>query len=453
MAFALPEINMSARLRRVLRIVGYSLFAIFVAVETLYLTLPRDRIKEKIEATLSQDPATALAQGNLAAIGMNVDIGELGLTLLTGPGLAAEHIELRSRPVNPNDKPARYVIDDAIVKVGILGAMFGRPTYRFVAHGFDGEVSGTITMAPSEQKILINAKGLVLTGVQAIAQSVGLPLVGAVSGKIDAVAPQNLAANMSGTVELSVQDLVVGDGKAKLTVPNDPFLAAGVTFPRLRIGTLNGKLVMEKGKGKLEGLYVKSPDVEAYLDGYVELRDPLGTSQLHVYLRFKPSEALVKREPTVDLMMNALGALAKRPDGFLGFQITGPLSALYYLPNTNPPAGVTLGNAPASPAPVAATGSAVKPTAPTAPPPTAPSPPTTTTAAPSVAPAPSGEPSPPPSPAPTEPNPDPEVGAAMRASKHYIPPPSPVPGPPPPIPGAPAPAPSEEQPAAAERAE
>ena len=443
MAFALPEIKLSPRWSRVLRVAGYALFAIVVAVTTLYVTLPRERIKEKIEATLSADPSTALAQGNLAAIGMNVDIGELGLTLLTGPGLNAERIELRSRPVNPNDKPARYVIDDAKVKVGLLGAMFGRPTYRFTAHGFDGEVSGAITMAPSEQTIRIDVKGLVLTGVQAIQQSVGLPIAGAVSGKIDAVAPQNLAANMSGAIELNVEDLVVGDGKAKLTVPNDPFLAAGVTFPRLRIGTLNGKLVMDKGKGKLEGLYAKSPDVEAYLDGYVELRDPLGTSQLHAYLRFKPSEGLTKREPTVELMMNALGGMAKRPDGFLGFQITGPLSALFYLPNTNPPPGVTLGNAPAAgPATPAGAPKTVSPT------PSVPSVPTPA-GAPSVTATPT-EAAPAPTPAPTEPNPDPAAGEAMRGGRHYTPPPSPVPGPPPPIPGGPPP---EEPPVAAERAE
>jgi type II secretion system protein N len=446
MALALPEINLSARWLRALRVVGYVVFALLVAVTTLYVTLPRERIKEKIEATLSQDPATALAQGNLAAIGMNVDIGELGLTLLTGAGLTAERIELRSRPVNPSDKPARYVIDDATVKVGLLGAIFNRPTYRFTAHAFDGEVSGAITMAPAEQTIRIDAKGLVLTGVQAIQQSVGLPIAGAVSGKIDAVAPQNLAANMSGVVELSVEDLVVGDGKAKLTVPNDPFLAAGVTFPRLRIGTLNGKLVMEKGKGKLEGLYAKSPDIEAYLDGYVELRDPLGTSQVHAYLRFKPSEALTKREPTIELMTNALGAMAKRPDGFLGFQITGPLSALFYLPNTNPPAGVTLGNAPAAAPGAAAAATGPKPITP---PPTVPSaPPPSTTTAPPVSTTPS-EAAPAPTPAPTEPNPDPEAAAALHGSKRYIPPPSPIPGPPPPVPGAPAP----EEPPSAERVE
>ena len=92
-----------------------------------------------------------------------------------------------------------------------------------------------------------------------------------------------------------------------------------LTFPRLRLGTIRAQVIMEKGKARLEGFHVQSPDGEAWLDGNVELRDPLGQSTMHGYLRFKPSEALAKREPTVELLNNSMSA-AKRSDGFIGFR-------------------------------------------------------------------------------------------------------------------------------------
>jgi hypothetical protein len=148
-------------------------------------------------------------------------------------------------------------------------------------------------------------------------------------------------------------------------VPNDPFLAAGLTFPRIKLGKLSGQILIDKGKGRFEGVRVHSVDGDATLDGYVELRDPIGMSQMHAYLKFRPSEALLKREATLELMTNALSGTAKRSDGYLGIQLTGPLSALFALPSKDPPFGVTSSNG-ESPAPTPAPVAAPRPTIPQA---------------------------------------------------------------------------------------
>src|SRR5438067_9361680 len=92
---------------------------------------------------------------------------------------------------------------------------------------------------------------------------------------------------------------------------------------------------------------------------------------MHAYLKFRPSEALVKREATIELMTNALAGTAKRSDGFLGIQMTGPLMSMFYLPSKDPPFGVTSRNEPAAssapPMPTTAAPAAL----PTTPPPTA----------------------------------------------------------------------------------
>lgn len=335
-AFTLPQIQIPARYRKILYYAGYPLFAVAVTLVTVFVSLPRDRIKDKVEATLSADPFS----GQPGALGMDVSIGDLGLTLFSGAGLRVKDVVLRSRPLKESDKPARYTIDDLTVHVGLLGLMFNRPTYSFKVHGFQGEVVGAVSISPAEQRFRVDASGLVLTGVQSLSQAVGLPVEGTVSSvKLDAVAPKGLTANLEGVLDFEVDGLVIGDGKAKLTVPGDPFLSQGLTFPKLKLGKLSGHVVMEKGRARLEDVRVHSADGDATLEGYIELHDPIGSSIMHGYLKFRPSEALTKREPTVELMNNAL-AQAKRPDGFIGFQLSGPLTSVYYLPNANPPPGV-----------------------------------------------------------------------------------------------------------------
>ncbi len=401
---AIPVIP--ARLRRPLIWAGYPAFALAVALVTVYLSIPRDKVKDRLESTLSADPMT----GAPGAIGMDVTIGDLGLTLFTGAGVKLKDVVLRSRPMNPTDKPARYLIDDATIHVGLIGLLFNRPTYSFKAHGLSGTVTGEISFSPSEQRIKIEASGVVITGVSAIAASVGLPVEGTISGKLDAVAPKNLAANLDGTLELAIDDAVVGDGKAKLTVPGDPFLAQGITFPKLRLGRMAGQIIMEKGRARIENVRVHSADGDATLEGFVDLHDPLGMSTMHGYLKFKPADALLKREPTVELMNNALAQTAKRPDGFIGFQLSGPLTSIFYLPNANPPAGVVSKSTPPPTAPSAPSTPVILPQAPGAsptmhlppPPPPAPSepepnepPPPAPAPAPSAPPQPSALPPPP----------------------------------------------------------
>jgi len=334
----LRAIELTERQRRILVYAGYPLFALFVALLAFYWSVPRERVKDRLETALSAD----VTSGQPLAIGMDVEIGDLSLRLFTGLGFKATDIVLRTRPLTPGEKPARYIIDDVRVRLGLFSTIFGRPSYSFLAHALSGSVEGRVSGNNDESKAEVEIRKLVLNGVPGIQQSFGgLPVDGTVSGKLDVSVPKNLLANANGTIDVDIDDVAVGDGKAKLTVPNDPFLAAGVTFPRVKLGKLAGQIIMEKGRARFEGVRVHSADADATLDGYVELHDPIGMSQIHAYLKFRPSEALVKREATVELMTNALAGTAKRSDGYLGMQMTGPLSAMFFLPSKDPPFGVT----------------------------------------------------------------------------------------------------------------
>ena len=80
-AWQLPE-----SLRRPAKWVGYPLFGVVVFILALYLTLPRERIREHLEALAS------------SWLGADVTAADFGLTLLTGPGVAASGVNVRTRP-------------------------------------------------------------------------------------------------------------------------------------------------------------------------------------------------------------------------------------------------------------------------------------------------------------------------------------------------------------------
>ena len=103
-------------------------------------------------------------------------------------------------------------------------------------------------------------------------------------------------ADANGQLTLSCVGLAAGDGKTPLKVPSIPMLAQGITLPRIRIGDLGGHVAIEKGTAKLQGVESKSPDGEVALEGDIALHDPLSLTTLNLYLRFKLSEAVMKKE-------------------------------------------------------------------------------------------------------------------------------------------------------------
>ena len=303
--------------RRRLVWIGYPLFAFAVAILAMAQALPVDRIRDRLEAQLALEPSS----NQPFALGLDVTVQNASVTTLTGLGIRLDNVEIRTRPTLASEKPNRFVLDDATVKVGLFRALFNRPAVSFKVHGYSGVVSGNVSVAPEELKIKVDGSGVVLNGVQGIQQALsGLPVEGTVNLNFDLDAPKQLLSNSNGSLDLDIDNFVIGDGKAKLVVPTNPFLSAGLTFPRLKVGHFIGKATIEKGKVKLSDIAIHSSDGDITIEGTVDLRDPFPQSQMHLYVRVKPAEALLKREPTIELMYNSS---QKSSDGYIGIQLTG----------------------------------------------------------------------------------------------------------------------------------
>lgn len=411
-------------LRAVRRYAGYPAAALFFAAITFYVSIDRDRVKEHLIERLGSDPAS----GAPLALGVETQIDHVSVSVFSGLGVTAYEMVVRRPPPKEGDKPIRHFIDELKVKVGLFGLILRRPTYRFKAKLLGGEIAGTVAVGSTDTEVSIEAKDLTLTGALNIQQTVGLPLEGKVDAKIELVLVRHKLGESNGTIELTLGAAAAGDGKAKLVVAGDPFLSAGLTVPKLRLGNVVIKGVVEKGKLRFEPVRAHSVDLDLAIDGYLDLRDPISFSQPHLYLRVKPSDAFLKKEETLGLVINGAAGAAKRIDGYLGFAMAGSFTVPSFQPNKEPPIGVTISDRTAPP---------TLPSAPTTPPPAATPPPATPPPAvqPSNIPPVDAPPKPadPPKPEP----PKPEVAA---------PPPAPAPAPPAPPAPAPAPEKHEDQP-------
>ena len=281
----------------------------------------------------------------------------------------------------------------------------------------------------------------ILSEIPWVKAATNLPLSGTLDLRLDANMPGLRNSATVGLLTWTCSACTVGDGKAKLIIPGDPFFAEGLGLPKIRLGNLVGRVPIDKGQGRLQGVQSKSPDGEFYVEGELKLSDAIATSFLDLYVRFKLSDTLLKSSEKIRTLLSFADEKGKRPDGFYGFRIRGPLNHMgkpEWL-KTSPFGAAASGPKPIAPksgALSAAHGAGLPATVPLAPSPPQPgntaesAPATEARTPPAAEPAPPPAPPPPAAPAVIQ-TPDQEP-PSMRVTDHEPPPPPAAPGPPPP---------------------
>ena len=341
---------MNKGMRRLVKWIGYPLFAFLVFFVALYMSLPYDKVKRRIEQQLSTNPA------------LDVTIGELGPAPLLG--LKAKHVVIRikrknkpgappsatvaakSEPEAPGkaskkggkkkgkkDGPLTVVLEQVTVKTGLLALIRRRVDVSFSVNGLDGTLEGSYQ---AQKKKGWSFKGtlkrLNLGDLPLLADVVGLPIDGHFSAEVDLTVPKKSITSANGSLSIECDACSVGDGKKKLKIPGNMMLKAGVTVPKVRLGKLIGQISVDKGTAKLKNLSAKSPDMELLVEGSAALRQPVAYSNIQAYLKFKIMPEFKKKNPVLDLVEGGLQN-AKRADGFYGLRILGTLKNPKPLPS------------------------------------------------------------------------------------------------------------------------
>jgi type II secretion system protein N len=375
--------------------------------------------------------------------GYDVEVKSQGPAL--GLGIRLKDVIVATRP-SGGGKPTRIAIPVAKVRWSLLGALAGRKTFQVSANVFGGDLDVESSRSKTESALHVSATAIDLSELPWVKAAINLPLFGKLEMKLDEKMPGLRAAATVGSLTWTCSACALGDGKAKLIIRDNPLLAEGLGLPKIRLGDFVGRVAIDKGVGRLQGVQAKSPDGELFVEGEIKLNDSLASSSMDLYVRFKLSDALLKSSEKLRTIMEIAAAGGKRPDGLYGFRISGPLNHLGapVWTKTSP------FGAPASgPKPLAAKAAAA-PAAPTpapAPPPAAP-PVIIEPSAPAAAPPPS--PPPPPPPAAPFPGYDPKIDNPPVEEQEPAPAPPPTPAPPPAAPPVIAPAPpAPNEPAAA----
>ena len=247
-------------------------------------------------------------------------------------------------------KETVIALDEAHVRVRILPLLIGRVRVDFWASAMGGEVRGTAPVGGSGGTVEVEVTKVELGKIEPLTQALGLPLKGTATGKLSLAAVDGKFSKAEGALDLTIADILVGDGKTKIQ--------GLIELPAARVGTLTLTAEAKDGILKVTKLASQGADVELIGDGRITTKEPWNESQADLYLRFKFTDAYrTKSDTTKTLLGDPTSPLpgliemqvpkmkkAKRPDGFFGWHMHGALKNPKFDPSTvdvAPPATAT----------------------------------------------------------------------------------------------------------------
>jgi type II secretion system protein N len=287
-------------------------FGLLVFLVAFYVFFPYHRVKDQVVAMAAQQ-------------NVDVEIGSAGP--IFGVGIAFHDILVANRPTD-GSRPTRLRIDDARVSISPFARLMGEEAYSLSAGALGGDTDVDWEASKARSRLVVKTQEVSMSEIPGVKEAINLPLGGKLGLNIDLTMPGQKAGAAEGTIRWTCGACVIGDGKSKLKVAGNPMLAEGLSLPKLKLGDFTGRITFDKGVGKLQGVQAKSSDGELYIEGEVRLADPLPYSQVDLYIRFKLSDALLKSSDKLQLILQLIESMGKRPDGFYGLRLQGPISRL-----------------------------------------------------------------------------------------------------------------------------
>ena len=274
----------------------------------LVLTFPYDVLARRIEMEARRT-------------GAEVTIGSAG-----AGGLAAVRArDVRVRITSPAGGEAwpELRFDRAVVSPDILALILRRTSFGFSLEGYGGTARGHIALSndprqPGISSFRIDASDLDLAALP-LREIAGVAAAGKLRLKADlpALLPVETAR---GALTLALEGGAVTAGTA-----------GGFSLPRTALGRVEGSVSVEKGVARVDKTQARGGDVEADLDGSVNLRPLLSLSQADLHLRFRPADRWLNENAVIKGMIGLIQN-ARQGDGSYVFTLSGPLSRLQARP-------------------------------------------------------------------------------------------------------------------------
>ena len=337
---------------RLLRVAKWAMYpAFYVACLALfgYLTFPFGLLKDRAIAEFARKgkPGQRLEIEKLSSYWFSgVEVTNVKLVLppdepAPGFGYPSAGADFGSAaPAAAPPKETVIALDEAHVRVRLLPLLIGRVRVDFWASAMGGEIRGVAPVGGSGGDVEVELTKVELGKIEPLTQALGLPLKGTATGKLALSSVDGKFSKADGSLNLTIEDIVVGDGKTKIQ--------GIIELPAARVGTLTLTAEAKEGILKVTKLASQGADVELIGDGRITTKEPWNDSQADLYLRFKFTDAYrMKSDTTKTLLGDPTSPLpgliemqvpkmkkAKRADGFFGWHIHGALKSPKFDPST-----------------------------------------------------------------------------------------------------------------------
>lgn len=319
---------MKERVKSIGAKVGYFVFFFFAFFVCVSWTFPYDKLKERLVSSFNAQQRASSSQQELA-------IDELDSSFITG--VKATGVHLFMPPVEPGKPPVELKLDEVRARVSILSFLVGNKDVSFKIKSFDGVIDGEFVDKGKERLIKVEFDGVDVSKLEIVGQQLGVPLEGKLFGQVDLRLPEGKASKGSGTVNLEIRDLAVGDGKAKIK--------GLLELPKLTVGALKFDAEAKEGILKVSKFGAGGKDVELSGEGRIQMRELANDSGLDMSAKFKVNDNYRGKNDKTKSLFGAPGSSipplfeldptvkrAKTPDGFYSFQVRGQLGKPQFLP-------------------------------------------------------------------------------------------------------------------------
>jgi type II secretion system protein N len=294
-----------------------------------YVSFPYERLRQYVVATYN---ATQTLQPQ----------NRLEIDSLTWswrfPGIVAEGVRLvvPPPPTPEGEKPTqpRYLeAEEVFVSASALALISGAREASFGAQALEGEIAGWASDSSSGRRLELQLDGVNPGSIPQLAATVGLPLAGRLSGHISLDIPEGNFSKAEGTVDLAAEDLVLGDGKAKIQ--------NAIALPELHMGAFVLKAQVSGGRLKIDECTAQGRDLDLALSGSIRLRPKLENSLADMEIKFSFAEKYRNQSDMTKALFGQPDSkipglfdtatsshLSKQEDGSYGARLTGTLARL-----------------------------------------------------------------------------------------------------------------------------
>ncbi len=299
--------NLGPRTRKVVRIAGYVLLALFTFVFALQLVFPYDRIRAKLEEAL--------------AAKYQVTIGDVERGWIPGR-VYFNSVSLQTRPAKPDDPVSAMYIDRLEVDLDFLPLLGGAASVNLDAAIGTGHIRGNLTVSRGGTSVAFEGSDL-QAQMLPMREAIGLPMFGMVEFELDLDLPNekqksgktapNWQKAEGGARIACPSGCTFGDGKTKLKTKlknarSQAFAADGIDFGKVTLRSLLAKVEIKTGQLAVTQFEAPSDDGTLHVDYMMELEPTFGESMVTGCLRFNGSPSLLQREPKTFSAITATGA-------------------------------------------------------------------------------------------------------------------------------------------------